>query len=141
LADVKIRTLIDIPEEVYEAYAAQVTTLAAAGGHASAQELMAAQLARFSAVPATNHVLIVDSEARGRLDQILQGGMLRDSADLVAKVQRLADISIGEIRVHFTPGQLMQIKNFAARNRLTPEEGIKRVVKSMESMFFDYISD
>jgi hypothetical protein len=141
LSDVKVRTLIDIPEEVYEAYASQATTLAAAGGSASPQELMSAQLARFSAFPASNHVLVVDSENRGRLDLILQGGMLRDAEDLVQKVQRLADIQIGEIRVNWTPGQLQQIKSWASRNRIAPEEAVRRIVQQMGAQFWDYIGD
>jgi hypothetical protein len=141
LAEVKVRTLIDIPEEVYAAYAAQASSLAAAGGSASPQELMSAQLARFSAYPASNHVLVVDSESRGKLDLILQGGMLRDAQDLVEKVTKLADIQIGGIAVHWTPGQLRQIKTYASRNRITVEEAIKRVVFQMSGQFWDYVSD
>jgi hypothetical protein len=141
LSDVKVRTLIDIPEDVYAAYAAQASALAAAGGSATPQELMGAQLARFSAYPASNHVLVVDSENRGKLDQVLQGGMLRDAQDLVEKVTKLADIQIGGIAVHWTPGQLRQIKTYATRNRLTVEETVKRIVFQMSSQFWDYIGD
>jgi hypothetical protein len=141
LSDVKVRTLIDIPEEVYAAYAAQATSLAGAGGSATPQELMAAQLARFSSYPASNHVLVVDSESRGKLDQVLQGGMLRDAQDLVEKVTKLADIQIGGIAVHWTPGQLRQIKTYATRNRLTPEEAVRRIVRQLESQFWDVCSD
>jgi len=138
----RFRAQLDLDAELYDHYSAQATKLNAGSrnGHVSPETLMVAQLLRFAHVPPGERVLVVDGESRDKLEHILSGGALRDGADLYEKVQRLADVQIAGIRCEFTPAQLSQLKRYATRNLISPEEALKRVVRQMESNFFDWVS-
>lgn len=139
----RFRAQLELDAELYDHYAEQATKInsASRNGHVSAETLMVAQLLRFAHVPPSERILVVDAENREKLEHLLSGGALRDGADLYEKAQRLADVQIGGIRCEFSPAQLSQLKRYATRNQVTPEEALKRVVKQMESQFFDWVSD
>jgi hypothetical protein len=56
---------------------------------------------------------------------------------LVAAIERLARISIGTIKVEFTPGQLEEIKHRAAKRGYTVKQELLRIVDRIkEEIFF-----
>lgn len=135
---------LKMPDEIYEGYAHYSTEVASrlnGSSEATPEVLMVAQLARFAAVPPMDRPLVVGSAVRDELERILSGGTLRDDQDLLAKVRRLADVSIEGVALHFTPAQLQQIRNYATRNALSPEETVRRIVRQMEHQFFDFVSE
>lgn len=129
-------------DQTYEAYERMAEELQAqAGKSATAEELMAHQLERFRSVHPADRVVLVDPRNRDRLEQILSGGTLRDAEDLVAKVQKLASLEIGEIRVDWTPGQLRELQEYARRNRKTLQEVVKATVERMGAQFFSHVGN
>lgn len=133
-----------MPDEIYEGYARYTTQTAArlnGSSPASPEDLMTSQLARFQGVPPMDRCLVISSTVRDELEKILSGGSLRDDQDLLRKVLKLSDVRIEGVNLHFTPAQLHQIKNYATRNSITPEETLRRIVRQMEHMFFDFVSE
>lgn len=131
---------LQVPDETYEEYQRQAEAIHSQAGTAiSPEELMAAQLDRFRSVSPRDRVVVVGSKQRDRLEQVLGGGSLQGSEDLVSKVERLVDLRIEGIRLHFTPGQLAQLKTYATRNRRSLEDVVKATVHQMSDRFFDYV--
>lgn len=134
-----MKVTIQVDDALYEKYAGRASELAARkpGATLSASEVMAAQLDRFKDVDPIDRIVIVDTKRRGALEEILGGGSLMNAEDLVVKVKRLAKIEIGGIAVQFTPGQLEELKNRAARNRLSVQELTQRTVRGLSENFFN----
>lgn len=131
---------LQIPDDVFETYEKMATaTHEASGRTVQATDLMVAQLDRFRGIPATDRVVVIDSRTRAALEAILHGGSLRDSADLLAKVQRLGAIKIGEVRLDFSPGQLEELKHIANRNRRQVKDVVLETVRRIENQFFDRV--
>lgn len=132
-----MRVTLQIPDELYDAYAAHLQP--PLNGHASPEDLMISQLERFKTVSPQDRAVIVANRDRIRLEEILSGGTLRDSADLVKKVEGLARLEIGEVKVTFTPGELNNIKVFAAKNRIPVQRAVEQVVHGMKEQFGLYV--
>lgn len=128
--------MVQLSDDLFASY----ERLALESGAISPKAVIEAQLARYADVDPRDRAILVRGEARDALEAILGGGHLTDAADLVAKVQRLADIQIGQIRVRFTPGQLEELKSRAERNGISVAEETRRIVRDMEAMFFDRLS-
>jgi hypothetical protein len=134
----EVKVTLRIPDDLYETYLRHADSLAGRGGQGtSAEDLMVAQLERFSKVAPMDRVVVVDTRSREGLEKILPGGQLASGRDLLTKVRELADLKIGRIRVDFTTRQLEQVKNYATRNRITVEEATRAIVRGMEEQFFD----
>lgn len=131
---------LQIPDDVFETYERMAEDAHRGSGKAlQVNDLMATQLDRFRLVSATDRILVVDSRTRAKLENILGGGSLKDSSDLLAKVDKLGSIRIGGIRLEFTPSQLQELKNVANRNRKKVEQVVEETVKRMEAQFFDRV--
>lgn len=127
-----------IPDETYDQYEKTAEKVQATSGKTvTVEELLSAQLDRFAGVSPTDRIVVIPSGHRDRLEQLLGGGSLRSSEDLVSRVESLASISIGDVRLGFTPGQMKQLAAIAQRNRKTVEQVVKETVKEMEWRFFD----
>jgi len=137
-----VRLNLTIPDELYDIYSARAEEVQGRSGKTvSAEELMQRQLDTFKRVHPADRVIVITSKDRDRLEAILSGGTLRDSSDLAEKVQNLADIQIGQVRVDFSPSQLMELKKYAGRNNRSTQEVIKSTVTQMGYQFFDYMTD
>ncbi len=131
---------LQIPDEVWESYDRLSNQLAQASPHpVSPEELMASQLDRFQLLNPTDRVFVIDSRTRSQLEQITGGASLKDAPDLLSRVLKMASISIGDIRLDFTPGQLLQLKTFAGRNHRPVDDVVRDVVKQLEWQFFDQV--
>lgn len=108
---------IQIPDAVYETYASYAAPLQ---GRATIEEVISSQVERFAAVKATDRILVVDSKNRAALETLLnQGASINSPTDLVARVDRLARIEVGEVRVPFTASELEEL-SYRARNQHRP---------------------
>lgn len=63
-------------------------------------------------------------------------GSTRNPAELLKAVDRLARISIGGVKIEFTPGQLEEIKHRAGKRGLTVEKEIERIVDRIKDELF-----
>ena len=70
------------------------------------------------------------------LDDTLGLGATHSPASLRTAVERLASIKIGDIRIPFTPGQLIELQHRAAKRRRTVEAEIRAVVSRIEDELF-----
>jgi hypothetical protein len=136
----KVRISLTIPDELFDIYTKRAEEMQGRSGKtASPEELMQKQLDTFKWVHPSDRVIVITSKDRERLEEILSGGTLRDSKDFVDKVQALADIQIGQVRVDFSPGQLMELKKYAGRNNRSLEEVTKATVAGMSYQFFNHL--
>jgi hypothetical protein len=71
-----------------------------------------------------------------QLDAILGIGATQTPEKLLAAVDRLARIEIGEIKIDFTPGQLEEISRRAKKRGWTVAQGIKSVVDRIREDLF-----
>lgn len=70
------------------------------------------------------------------LERTLGVGSCRSLAALQTRVDQLARLEIGGIRVDFTPGQLDELAHRAAKRGLTVEEEVRRVVEKLSGDLF-----
>lgn len=70
------------------------------------------------------------------LEETTGVGTTRSAADLLAAVRRLASISIGEVRIAFTPGQLEELQHRAKKRGQTVEQAIGAVVSRIRDELF-----
>lgn len=98
--------------------------------------LLERQLARFVDAPITQRLVVVTGEPLQALESTLGGGVIKDAADLLTKVHRWAGISIGDIRLQFSPAQLAEIQHRATKQGKTPESICADIVAQLESQFF-----
>lgn len=132
-----MKLTIQIPDDLYEVYAAHLSK--ALAGKATIEDLLAHQLERFKEVSPSDRVVVILPPERSRLEALLAGGSILDGRDLAEKVQRLADIQIGEVRVDFSPGELKNIRTFATKNRKPVQQVISDVVHGMKEQFGLYV--
>lgn len=130
-----MKRTIQIPDEVDEQYAAAAALL---GGKVSVEEILSAQLQQFAAVRPTDRIIVVDSRSRDRLEQLLPGGSLRDAADLTTRVDRLAKVEIGEVRVPFTVTELEELAFRARRQGRKVKDLVSDAVASFHDHYFNY---
>lgn len=134
-----MKTTIQLPDDVYDAYTSAAEGMAGLGHPLSPEEIMVDRLTRFKDVSPSDRVVVVDPKVRNRLEQILGGGSLKDAEDLLQKVEGLADIQIGEIRVEFSPGELKQMKHWANRQGKAVDYIVKDIVTRIKLTIFDYV--
>jgi hypothetical protein len=90
-------------------------------------------------LPRSGRYVVVEAADLDVLEQIFSGGSVLNSQDLRQKVERLAGISFGHVRLDFSPGQLEEIARRAERQGLEPEELIRRCAKKMDELFFTHL--
>ena len=128
-----MKITLSLPDDLYEAYADR------SQGKASIEDLLLSQLERFREVSPMDRVVVVLPRERAALEQKLSGGMLRDGADLLRKVEALADIEIGGVKVEFTLGELRNLRTYATKNRVPVERVVSDVVHGMKDQFGLYV--
>lgn len=101
------------------------------------ESILTNHLTRFSEVAPQDRILLVDAKSRGRLEKSLSGGHIKDPADLATRVERIVGLKLGGVDLDFTPTQKASLKAWAEKNHLTYEQGVSRVVKQLEPMFFN----
>ena len=87
-------------------------------------------------LPAAGRFITVTGEALQRLETLLGGGSIHSEADLTTKVERLAGISFAHVRLEFSPGQLEQLAEKAARADMTVEQLVERAQAKICEQFF-----
>lgn len=122
---------ITIPDDLAETY-----QVMADEAHLPLETVISRQLLRYAFYPPSDRVIILDGAIREQIEQILGPGLLLNAQDLLDKVRRWAGITIGDVRLDFTPGQLEEIAARAERLGITPEEEVRRIVRRMEEQFF-----
>lgn len=88
------------------------------------------------ATPAPVEGLVLDQVDCTRLDERLGLGSTQNAIRLIAAIDRLASIRIGDIRIPFTPGQLAELHHRAEKRGRTVEQEMKAVVARIEEELF-----
>lgn len=97
------------------------------------------QLERIKDHSVKDRIVIVGRDARETLETQLGGGALQSDDDLVAKVQRLAVLEIGELVVNFSPGQWEEFARRCKRTGVDPQAEAQRIVTKISELFFDHV--
>lgn len=79
---------------------------------------------------------ILSAALRTRLEQTLGVGATTNADNLIAAVERLASLSIGEVKIEFTPGQLAEIKYRATKRGQTVEQALQAVIDRIKDEIF-----
>lgn len=88
------------------------------------------------AVPAKVPGLLLSPADCGRVEDLLGIGATRSASALVAAIARLGSISVGEIRLPFTPGQLEELKYRAEKRGRSVAQEMKAVVDRINDELF-----
>jgi len=83
-----------------------------------------------------DHELVLPPQVVARLEQTTGFGTGKDPFTLVEAIERLASISIGTVRVEFTPGQLEEIAYRAKKRGHTVEQELKTAVERVKDEIF-----
>lgn len=73
-----------------------------------------------------------------RIEEITGMGTTQTPEALVKSIDRLARISIGGVKIDFTPGQLEEIKHRALKRGYTVEQEIQRIVDRIRDEIFHH---
>jgi hypothetical protein len=71
-----------------------------------------------------------------RIAEALGLGAQATAASILAAIDRLASVRIGDIRIPFTPGQLAELQHRAAKRGRTVEAEMRAVVARIEDELF-----
>lgn len=71
-----------------------------------------------------------------QIEQTTGIGTTQSAAKLVPAIERLARISIGTIKIEFTPGQLEEIKRRATKRGITVKQELQRCVDRVKDEIF-----
>lgn len=99
-------------------------------------KLLERQLARFASVPVGQRVLVLTGDPLEQMDRLLGLGSTKDPAALLGAVQAWAGITIGDIRLEFSPSQLAEIQHRADKQGKSPEAIVQDIVSQLEQAFF-----
>lgn len=80
--------------------------------------------------------LLLSAGDCARLDATLGVGATRSATDLVAAVERLATIKIGNVRIDFTPGQLEEIVLRAKKRGQTVQQALQATIDRIKDELF-----
>lgn len=85
-------------------------------------------------------ILLLDVRQREAIEAITGIGSTRTPADLLAAVERLARIRIGEVAIPFTPGQLEEIAYRAEKRGISVQRAIQDVIARIQDELFHHPS-
>lgn len=135
-----MRLTISISDDLFDTYATRAAKVNERSGVVvTPEELIVTQLEKFAGIDPAERTLIIPAVERRQLEEILHGGHLQSADDLVKKVDKLARLEIGEVRLDFTPGQLSELRRYASRNRKTFEQVMQETVTAIGTQFFRYV--
>lgn len=94
------------------------------------------QLTKFGEIPVGQRVLVLTGEGLEEVDRLLGLGSTQNPIAFLAAVRNWAGITIGGIRLDFTPAQLAEIAYRAEKQGKTPEDVVRDIVEQMNHQFF-----
>jgi hypothetical protein len=115
---------ISLPDDLYE-------------DCGNSEDLIVALLRRAQVLATDTHALVIPERERAQLADLLGGLPVRSAATLVERVQALADLSIGKIRIPFTPAELTEIKTKADRLGWPVERVLQAIVKQVKTEWYN----
>lgn len=124
--------LVQIPDDVALRYQA-----AADAARQPLAKILERQLVKFAGVPVAGRVLVLTGEALDTTERILGLGSTVTSAAFVLALRGHAGITIGDIRIDFSPGQLAEIQHRAEMQGKTPQVIVEDIVAQMSVEFFN----
>lgn len=130
---------VELTEDTYD-HLCEAAAVAAQPVELYVSRLLRQQEQLTRGLPPNTRFLLLYGSIIEKLEAILGGGSILNTADLLKKVERLAGISFLHIRLPFTPGQLEQLAEKAARNSLTVEQLAERTAPRMYEQFFDLVA-
>jgi hypothetical protein len=95
---------------------------------------LAWQLARRA--PAQSGGLPLSPAECRQVEELTGLGSTRSALSLIAAIDRLAAIRIGDVRLPFTPGQLSELQHRAVKRGHTVEQEIRAAVARIEDELF-----
>ena len=121
---------ISIPDELAESLQTQLR------GRGTVEMEAAARLAQTLHAPGTR-VVLSERELQEIADRLGYGLPIRNKVDLDRALDQTAQITMGNVRLAFTPQQLLQIEERARKVGETPERFIGMVAARVLSDFFN----
>lgn len=132
-----MKLTLSLPDDLAESYERMGERL---NGGAGLPDILVAQLERFKGVHAADRVVVVDSKSRDRLEHIFSGAQLTGGEDLLSRVEALASLEIGEIKVNFTTAQWRLVKLWAQRAGRSTQEMASQLVKDIKYEMLNRVS-
>ena len=80
--------------------------------------------------------LILSPTIRRQFEDLLGIGSTESGDRVLALVARLAQLQLGTLTISLTPAQAEEIARRAARNNLTPQQGVQRVLDRLQEELF-----
>jgi len=71
-----------------------------------------------------------------RIEELTGIGTAQTTEKLVQAIDRLARITVGEVKIDFTPGQLEEISHRAAKRGYTVQQEVQRIVDRIKDELF-----
>lgn len=90
----------------------------------------------YEVLPDEGQTLLLSTADLQAIAPSLRFGATQSTKDFVQAVQGLASVSIGEVKVPFTPGQIAELKLRADKQRLSYEAYVKLIVQHILDNFF-----
>jgi hypothetical protein len=100
------------------------------------EKLIERQLARFADTPVTQRVLALTGDSLQQIESLLGVGSTGSPESLLAAIRAFAGITIGDIRLAFSPSQLDEIAIRAEKQGRTPEEVVRELVDQISRDLF-----
>jgi len=121
--------------QIDDATALRYQTAAAKAG-VPLQRFLERHLAKLVDVPTGQRILILSGDTLEQVDQLLGLGSTASPAAFLQAVEGWAGITIGDIRLAFTPAQLGEIAHRAEKQGKTPEAIVADIVEQLNQNFF-----
>ena len=123
--------LIQLPDDVALRY-----QQAAERARVPLATYLARHLQRFAEVPSGARALVLTGDALERVDALLGLGSTASPQAFIQAVEGWAGITIGGVRVDFSPAQLEEIAHRAEKQGKTPQEIVEGIVADLSKDFF-----
>jgi hypothetical protein len=100
------------------------------------EDLIETAVERVGDISPQHRCIVLNEELITWLERRLGSGALGSAADLIKAVDKLADIDLHKISFEFSPAQLQELKDRAAREGQVVEDYACRIVRTLMPMFF-----
>ena len=124
--------IIQIPDEVALRYQE-----AADRARVPVTKILERQLLRFADIPAGSRAVTLHGDALQEVDQLLGIGSTLTAGTLLGAIKAWAGITIGDVRLQFSPAQLAEIAHRADKQGKTPTAVVADIVEQMNRNFFE----
>lgn len=123
--------LIQLPDPIALKY-----QQAAATARVPLEKYLERQLTKFAEVPSGQRVLVLTGDAVEEIDRLLGVGSTTSALALLAAIRAWAGITLGSIRLDFSPAQLDEIALRAEKQGKPPEEIVRDLVEQIARDLF-----